>query len=40
MGTAIRSGVLWEDYDQNKPKVKGSINLEAFAEEFADRFQQ
>jgi len=40
MGTAIRSGVLWEDYDQNKPKVKGSINLEAFAEEFADRFKQ
>ncbi|SDP18566.1 Uncharacterized conserved protein YbjT, contains NAD(P)-binding and DUF2867 domains [Mucilaginibacter sp. OK268] len=40
MGTAIRSGILWGDYDQNQPKVKGSINLEAFAEEFADRFQQ
>jgi len=40
MGTAIRSGVLWEDYDQNQPKVKGSIKLEAFAEEFADRFKQ
>jgi len=40
MGTAIRSGILWGDYDQNPPKVKGSINLEAFAEEFADRFQQ
>jgi len=40
MGTAIRSGVLWEDYDQNKPKVKGSINLEAFAKEFADRFNE
>ena len=39
MGTAIRSGVLWGDYDQNQPKVKGSINLEAFAEEFADRFK-
>lgn len=40
MGTAIRSGMLWGDYDQNQPKVKGSINLEAFAEDFADRFQQ
>jgi uncharacterized protein YbjT (DUF2867 family) len=40
MGTAIRSGVLWGDYDQNQPKVKGSINLEAFAEEFADRFNE
>jgi uncharacterized protein YbjT (DUF2867 family) len=40
MGTAVRSGILWGDYDQNQPKVKGSINLEAFAEEFADRYKQ
>jgi uncharacterized protein YbjT (DUF2867 family) len=40
MGTAIRSGVLWTDFDQNKPQAQGSIKLEAFAQEFADRFQQ
>ncbi|MGN8070794.1 NAD(P)H-binding protein [Mucilaginibacter sp. SG564] len=39
MGTAIRSGLLWGDYDQNKPKVPGIIKLEAFAQEFADRFK-
>ena len=39
MGTAIRSGVLWGDYDQNKPKAPGIIKLEAFAQEFADRFK-
>ncbi|WPU96006.1 NAD(P)H-binding protein [Mucilaginibacter sabulilitoris] len=38
MGTAIRSGVLWGDYDQNKPAIPGKIKLEEFAKTFADRF--
>ncbi|WP_419699358.1 NAD(P)H-binding protein [Mucilaginibacter sp. NFX135] len=40
MGTAIRSGILWGDYDQSQPKIQGGIKLEAFAEEFADRYKQ
>jgi uncharacterized protein YbjT (DUF2867 family) len=38
MGTAVRSGKLWEDYDLNKPVITSNRKLEAFAKEFADRF--
>ncbi|WP_183560787.1 NAD(P)H-binding protein [Mucilaginibacter sp. SP1R1] len=38
MGTAVRSGKLWEDYDLNQPTVTGNIKLEAFSQEFAARF--
>ena len=37
MGTAIRSGVLWEDFNQNKPAFS-AIKLEDFAKEFAGNF--
>jgi len=37
MGTAIRSGVLWEDFYANKP-VYAAIKLEDFAKEFAGNF--
>lgn len=39
MGTAIRSGILWEDYDLHTPKP-GKIKLEDFAKEFAAAFDQ
>jgi len=35
MGTAIRSGVLWEDFDLNKNVPIGKIKLEDFAKQFA-----
>lgn len=35
MGTAIRSGILWEDYDKLKQEATGNIRLEDFAKEFA-----
>lgn len=35
MGTAIDSGILWEDFDRNKPDVWGSTKLTDFAKEFA-----
>jgi uncharacterized protein YbjT (DUF2867 family) len=35
MGTAIRSGILWEDYDRNKPASYGKTKLDDFADEFA-----
>jgi len=35
MGTAIRNGILWEDYDKNKPATYGKTKLGDFAEEFA-----
>jgi uncharacterized protein YbjT (DUF2867 family) len=38
MGTAVGSGILWEDYDLHKPEVSGNHKLESFAKEFADRF--
>jgi uncharacterized protein YbjT (DUF2867 family) len=37
MGTAIRSGVLWEDFNKNKPAFS-AIKLEDFAKEFAANF--
>ncbi|MBS1599954.1 MAG: NAD(P)H-binding protein [Bacteroidetes bacterium] len=38
MGTAVRKGILWTDYDQNKPKSYGKTKLEDFANEFAEAF--
>jgi uncharacterized protein YbjT (DUF2867 family) len=38
MGTAIRNGILWEDYDAKGNKPSGKIKLEDFAKEFAERF--
>jgi uncharacterized protein YbjT (DUF2867 family) len=35
MGTAVRSGILWEDYDAKNNKPNGKIKLEEFAKEFA-----
>jgi len=37
MGTAIKSGILWEDFNQNKP-VFSATKLEDFAKEFAGSF--
>ena len=37
MGTAIRSRVLWEDYDKHKP-VLGKRKFEEFAKEFAVKY--
>jgi nucleoside-diphosphate-sugar epimerase len=38
MGTAIRSGILWNDYDAKGTKATGKTKLEDFAKEFAARF--
>jgi len=38
MGTAVRSAVLWEDYDQHKPAAFGKTKLEDFAVEFSSKF--
>jgi len=35
MGSAVRSGILWEDYDKNKPATLGKTKLGDFAKEFA-----
>jgi uncharacterized protein YbjT (DUF2867 family) len=35
MGTAVRSGILWQDYNKNKPATYGDTKLEDFAKEFA-----
>jgi len=35
MGTAINSGILWGDFDFNKPGVWGSTKLNDFVKEFA-----
>ncbi|MDN3580311.1 NmrA family NAD(P)-binding protein [Mucilaginibacter flavus] len=35
MGTAIRSGAIWEDYDKHQPTTSGKIKLTDFAKEFA-----
>jgi uncharacterized protein YbjT (DUF2867 family) len=36
MGTAVRSGIIWEDYDLHKPAQWGKVKLEDFAREFAE----
>jgi uncharacterized protein YbjT (DUF2867 family) len=38
MGNSINSGMLWEHYLQNKPRVFGRIKLEDFAKEFAQAY--
>jgi uncharacterized protein YbjT (DUF2867 family) len=38
MGTAIRSGKIWEDYDLHTPQTSGKRNLDSFAKEFADKY--
>ncbi|MET6996897.1 NAD(P)H-binding protein [Chitinophaga defluvii] len=39
LGVALRTNILWEDFDRNKPVVKSGVALEDFAAEFADRYQ-
>ena len=38
MNTAIRSGILWKDYDARDNKPAGKVKLEDFAKEFAEKF--
>jgi uncharacterized protein YbjT (DUF2867 family) len=38
MGTAIRSKILWEDYEARGERPAGKIKLEDFAKEFASGF--
>lgn len=35
MGTAVRSGKIWEDYDKHRPALSGKVTLQDFAREFA-----
>lgn len=35
MGTAVKSGKIWEDYDKHKPVSSGKVSLLDFAREFA-----
>jgi uncharacterized protein YbjT (DUF2867 family) len=35
MGTAVRSGEIWEDYDKHRPTISGKVTLQDFAKEFA-----
>jgi uncharacterized protein YbjT (DUF2867 family) len=37
MGTAVKSGILFEDYDRNRPTISPR-KFNAFAQEFASRF--
>ena len=39
MGQALRSGIMQEDYWQNRPQTLGNIKLEDFAKEFAGVYQ-
>ena len=39
MGNAIKSGILWEDFDLNKIEAKGETKLEDFAVKFASVYQ-
>jgi hypothetical protein len=38
LGTAVRSGILWEDYDLHKPANNSSRRIDVFAKGFAARF--
>lgn len=40
MGSAIRKGILWEDYLPERKGWKGKIKLQEFAQEFAAQYQQ
>jgi hypothetical protein len=35
MGSAMRSGKMWEDFSSNPPQQFGKTKLEDFAQEFA-----
>ncbi|QEM04624.1 NAD(P)H-binding protein [Mucilaginibacter rubeus] len=35
MGTAVKSGKIWEDYDKHRPVSSGKVSLQDFAREFA-----
>ena len=35
MGTAVKSGKIWEDYDKHRPASSGKVSLQDFAREFA-----
>jgi len=39
LGIALRTRILWEDFDRNKPVARSGATLEDFAAEFADRYQ-
>jgi len=39
MGTAIRSAILWKDFDTTGGVISGKIKLEEFAKELAERLQ-
>jgi uncharacterized protein YbjT (DUF2867 family) len=39
MGTAVRSGILWKDYDAKNTVPTGKIKLEVFAKEFEEKFK-
>ncbi len=39
MGTAVRTGVLFEDYRLHTPNTAGTVKLEDFASEFAEKFR-
>jgi len=39
MGTAIRSAILWKDFDATGGKISGKIKLEEFAKELAERLR-
>ncbi len=38
MGSAVRSGILWEDYLKSKPATFGKTKLDDFAKEFAAKY--
>ena len=39
MGTALRTGIMWEEYRDNPPSSFGKTKLENFAESFAQAYQ-
>ena len=38
MGTAMRTGKMWEDYLNHRPQQFGETKLEDFAKEFAEAY--
>ncbi|MEO8403755.1 MAG: hypothetical protein ABI480_04150 [Chitinophagaceae bacterium] len=40
MGNAVKSGILWGDYNATKASVTGKTKLEDFAKEFAENYNQ
>ncbi|WP_434035491.1 NAD(P)H-binding protein [Formosa sp. 4Alg 33] len=40
MYTAINSGLLYEHYNQHKPKKMGTVKMKDFAEDFAEAYNQ